>query len=141
MHDERVEQLKRESLPELLRELSMETTTLVRQEIDLAKIELSEKAKSVGAGAGLFGGAAVFALGAFFAVTACIIAALALVLPLWAAALVVGVIYVIVALVAAAAGKRRLMQATPVLPQQTAQSIKEDVEWVKTRAQSGTRSN
>jgi hypothetical protein len=141
MHEERVDQLKRESLPELLRELSLETTTLVRQEIDLAKTELGDKAKSIGAGAGLFGGAAVLALGAFFAITACIIAALALALPIWAAALIVGVVYGIVALIVFMAGKKKLMEATPVVPEQAAQSIKEDVEWVKTRAQSGKRSN
>jgi MFS family permease len=141
MPDERVEQLKRESLPELLRELSMQATTLVRQEIDLAKSELSEKAKALGTSAGLFGGAAVLGLGAFFALTTCIIAGIALVLPLWAAALIVAIVYAIIALIIVSMGKRKLMQATPVVPQQTAQSLKEDVEWVKTRAQSSKRSN
>ncbi len=141
MHDERVEQLKREPLPELLRELSMQTTTLVRQEIDLAKTELSEKAKVAGAGAGLIGAAAVLALGAFGAITTSIIAAIALALPTWVAALIVAIVYAVVALFIAQTGKTKIQRATPVVPQQAAQSVKEDVEWLKTRAQSGKKSN
>ena len=62
---------------ELLKELSDHTTTLVKQELDLAKAELAEKGKQAGMGAGMFGGAGLFGVGAFAAVTACAIAALA----------------------------------------------------------------
>src|SRR3954466_12425058 len=62
---------------DLLRELSEQTTTLVRKEIELARVELAEKGKRAGTGAGLFGGAALLAAFAFGAVTACLILALA----------------------------------------------------------------
>lgn len=139
MHDERVDALKEESLPQLLRELAIETTTLVRQEIDLAKVELGEKLKTIGAGAAMFGVAAVLGLGAFGALTAMFIAALGLAMPIWLAAFIVTVVYGIVALVAAQRGRQQLARATPVVPQQTVQSVKDDVEWVKTRAQSNKK--
>ena len=139
MNEPGVETLKQEPLPQLLRELANETTTLVRQEIELAKVELTDKAKAIGAGAGMVGAAAVFALGAFGALTACLIAVLALAMPVWAAALIVTVVYAIVALVAAQRGRQQLVSATPVVPEQTVQSVKDDVEWVKTRAQSSKK--
>ncbi len=117
------------------RELSLQTPTLVRQEIELATTELREKAKAAAAGASLIGAAAVLGLAAFGAVMACIIATIASVVPVWSAALIVAVIYAIVALFVALAGKSKIKQATPVVPQQAAQSIKDDVEWVKTRTQ------
>lgn len=139
MRDSHVDALKSEPLPELLRALAAETTTLVRQEIELAKIELGDKAKTVGRSAGPFGGAAVCGLGAFGAITAAIIAALALVLPVWGAALIVAIVYAVAAAILAAQGRSRLAHAVPIVPQQTTQTLKEDVEWVKTRAQSGRR--
>ncbi|GAC1402715.1 MAG: phage holin family protein [Candidatus Velthaea sp.] len=139
MHGERVEELKHESIPDLLRQLATETTTLVRQEIDLAKVEIVEKGKALGAAGGMFGVAAVFGLGAFGAVTAFLIALIGLALPIWAAALIVAVIYGIVALVMAQRGKKKIEAAAPLAPQQTMQTVKEDVEWAKTRAQSAKR--
>jgi uncharacterized membrane protein YqjE len=139
VNESRLDELKQDSIPDLLRRLSSETTTLVRQEITLATLELSEKAKAAGAGAGLLGAAAVFGIGAFGALTACFIAALALVLPAWSAALIVAAVYAIVAALVAQSGRRTLAHAAPVVPQQTTQTVKEDVEWVKTRAQSGRK--
>lgn len=139
MHDERVNDLKQESLPELLRQLASETTTLVHQEIELAKTELGEKAKTIGASAGYIGAASILTLGAFGALTTFIIALIALALPVWAAALIVTLVYAIAGFVAFQAGKKKLSEATPVVPQQTAQSLKEDVQWVKTRAQSSKK--
>jgi hypothetical protein len=82
---------------ELFKELSDQTTVLVRQEIELARAELGEKGKTAGLGAGLFGGAGVFGPGAFAALTACVIAALDAALPLWLAALIPAVVYATVA--------------------------------------------
>lgn len=125
---------------ELLRELGDEISTLVRQEIALAKAEMSEKAKPVVASAGMFGGTALLALGAFGAATAFLIAGIAaLGLPVWAAALIVTVVYGAVAGVLAMMGKKKLQEAAPLIPEQTAQSVKEDIEWAKTRAKSGAR--
>ena len=87
----------------------------------------------------MFGAAAVFGLGASGALTAAVIAAIALALPVWAAALIVAVVYGIVALTAAQTGRHKIARAAPVVPQQTAHTVKDDIEWVKTRAQSGRR--
>jgi uncharacterized membrane protein YqjE len=121
---------------ELLKQLSDQTSTLVRKEIELAKLELQEKARRAGVGAGMFGGAGVFGLYAVGALTACIILALATLLPGWVAALIVAVIYAAVAAVLALRGKGQVKAATPPMPEQAVDSTKEDVAWVKNRAQS-----
>ena len=124
---------------QLLRELGDEISTLVRAEIALAKAEIAEKVKPAAASAGMFGGTALFGLGAFGAATAFLIALIALALPVWAAALIVTVVYGVVALVLAQTGKKKLQEAAPLVPEQTAQSVKEDIEWAKTRMKSGAR--
>jgi uncharacterized membrane protein YqjE len=124
---------------ELLRDLGDELATLVRAEIALAKVELAEKAKPAVASAGMFGTAAMLGLGAFGAFTAMLIALFALIVPLWIAALIVTVVYGVIALVLAQSGKKKLKEAAPLVPEQTAQTVKEDIEWAKTRAKSGAR--
>jgi uncharacterized membrane protein YqjE len=121
---------------ELLRELSDQTTTLVKQEIELLKAELTEKGKTAGVGAGMFGGAGLFGIFAFAALTTCIIAALTEVMSLWLAALIVTVVYAAVAAVLGLRGRDKVQEATPIAPEQTTESVKEDVQWAKTRAQS-----
>ena len=125
------------STGELLKQLSNETTTLVKQEIDLMKAELAEKAKPAGIGAGMFGGAGLFGVGAFLALTAFFIALLDGVLPIWAAALIVAAVYAAIAGVLALTGRQKVREATPVAPVETIESVKEDVQWAKTRARSG----
>jgi uncharacterized membrane protein YqjE len=122
---------------ELVRELTDQTTTLVRKEIELAKVELSEKGKKAGVGAGMFGAAALFGAGAFAAITACLIWALSTLLDGWLAALIVGLVYTAIAGVLALRGKKQVQQATPPVPQRAVDSTKEDLEWLKTRAKSG----
>ena len=122
---------------ELLKELSDHTTTLVKHEMELAKAELQEKGKQAGLGAGMFGGAGLFGLGAFAALTACLIAALDQAMELWLGALIVAVIYAAVAALLALTGKRRVKEAVPPVPEQAKDSVKEDMEWAKTQARSG----
>jgi uncharacterized membrane protein YqjE len=122
---------------ELLRQLSEETTTLVKQEVELAKAELQEKGKQAGMGAGMFGGAGLFGVGAFAALTACAIAVLESPLSLWLAALIVAVVYAAIAGVLAMRGKQKVKEAAPPVPEQATESVKEDLEWAKTRARSG----
>ena len=124
--------LHERSIAELLRDLSDQTVTLVRQELQLARVELTEKAKPVGASAVSFGGTAVFGLGAFGAATAFLIAALALVVATWAAALIVAIAYGLIAFVLVQNGKRKLREAEPPLVPQTTQTIKDDIAWAKT---------
>ena len=122
---------------ELMRDLTEQTTALVRKEIALAKVELAEKGKKAGVGAGMFGAAALFGVGAFAAITACAILALATSLDGWLAALIVAVVYVAIAGMLALRGKKQVKQATPPVPERAVDSTKEDLEWVKTRAKSG----
>jgi uncharacterized membrane protein YqjE len=124
---------------ELLRELSQQTTELVRQEIELAKAELGEKGKQAGLGAGMFGGAGLFGVGAFAALTTTIIAALDRAMALWLAALIVAVVYGIVAAVLAQRGKQKVQEVGAPVPEQTRDSVKEDVQWAKTRMKSGRK--
>jgi uncharacterized membrane protein YqjE len=130
-------ELRERPTADLHKELSDHTTTLVKQEIDLAKAELSEKGKKAGLGAGMFGGAGLFGVFAFAALTTCIIAALESPLNLWLAALIVAVVYAVVAGVLALQGRNKVKEAGPPVPEQTTESVKEDVQWAKTRAKSG----
>jgi hypothetical protein len=82
-------ELRDHSTGELLKELSDHTTTLVKQEIELAKAELAQKGKTAGIGAGMFGGAGLFGVGAFAALTTFFVALLDGAVPIWLAALLV----------------------------------------------------
>ena len=124
---------------ELLKELSDHTTTLVKQELDLAKAELAEKGKQAGIGAGMFGGAGLFGVGAFAALTACVIAVLATAMDVWLAALIVAVVYAGIAAVLALLGKKKTREAVPPAPEQAIESTKEDVQWAKSRMKSASR--
>ena len=123
------------ALPELMRELSEQSTRLIRQEIELAKAELRDKGKAAGIGAGMFGAAGLIALFGVGALTACLILALATAVAGWLAALIVAVVYLAVAGVAALVGKGKVKEATPPAPEQAIESTKEDVQWTKHRAQ------
>jgi putative superfamily III holin-X len=127
------------SASELVKQLSEQTSRLVQQEMELAKAELSEKGKQAGIGAGLFGGAGVFGLYALGSLTAAAIAALGLAMDTWLAALIVAVIWAAVAGVMAMLGKTRMQKGTPPIPEQSVESVKEDVQWTKTSAQRGRR--
>jgi uncharacterized membrane protein YqjE len=116
---------------ELVGQLSEQTSRLVRDEVALAKVELAEKAKHVGLGAGLFTGAGVVALYGVGALIATAILALAEVLPGWLAALIVTVVLFAVAGVAALLGKRQVGAGTPVAPEQTIENVKQDLDTVK----------
>jgi len=128
------------SLKELVKDLAQETTALFRQEIDLAKAELTQRAKVAAKGAGMFGGAAVLGLGAFGALTACLILALATVMPAAVAALIVTAVYGLIGGVLALRARDRMRQATPPAPE-TVETLKEDVEWLKNRKSSESASS
>jgi uncharacterized membrane protein YqjE len=137
MEGNRNNDLREHGTGELLRELSDHTTTLVRKEIELAKAELGEKGKKAGQGAGMFGGAGVFGVFAFGALTTCIIVALDSAMELWLAALIVAVVYGAIAAVLALRGRDKVQEAGPPVPEQATESVKEDVQWAKTQAKSG----
>jgi hypothetical protein len=135
-HESPPEELRERPIGDLVKQLAGQTSTLVRQEIDLAKAEMTEKATVAGKGAGLLGGAAVVGLLAAGALTACLILALSEVIPDWLAALVVALVMGAVAAVLALQGRNRIRAATPPVPEQTVETVKEDVEWAKTRTPS-----
>ncbi len=137
MADQEAHELRTRPTGELVRELAEETSTLVRKELELAKAEMAQKAKLAGMGAGLLAGAGVAALLALGALTAGLVLALALVLPAWLAALVVTLLWVAIAGVLAFLGRQRMREAGPPAPEQTLESVKDDVEVAKTRARSG----
>jgi uncharacterized membrane protein YqjE len=139
MEGNRNNDLREHGTGELLKELSDHTTTLVRKEIELAKAELGEKGKKAGQGAGMFGGAGLFGVFAFGALTTAIIAALDSAMELWLAALIVAVVYGAIAAVLALQGRNKVQEAGPPVPEQATESVKEDVQWAKTQARSGRR--
>jgi uncharacterized membrane protein YqjE len=127
------------SIAELVKQLSDQTATLVHQELDLAKAELTAKGKTAGLGAGMFGGAGVFGLYALGALTACVILALSTAMDGWLAALIVAVVCGAIAGVLALIGKNKVQEGVPPVPEQTVESVKEDVQWTKQRAKEGRR--
>ena len=123
---------------ELVKDLSSQTSTLVRQEIQLAQAEVTQKGKVAGKGAGLLAGAAAGGLLALIALTDALISLLDEAMSRWIAALVVMALWAIVALVLGKAGQKALQQATPPAPQ-TVETVKEDIQWAKTQTGSAPR--
>ena len=121
------------SLGELAKQLAQDFSTLARQEIELAKAELSEKGKKFGLGGALFGGAGAAGLMALAALTAAVILLLALAIPGWVAALIVALVWGAVAAFLAFRGRDKIKEATPPVPEQTVETVKEDIQWLKNR--------
>ncbi len=130
---------ERRELPtaELVKQLANETTTLVRQEIELAKAEMAQKVRPAGIGAGMFGAAGAALLLALGALTAFLILALDGAVPSWLAALIVGLAWAAVAGVLAFLGRERVREAGPPKPERTVESVQEDVETAKASARAG----
>ncbi|MBA2792647.1 MAG: phage holin family protein [Thermoleophilaceae bacterium] len=121
-------------IAELVQQLSQQTATLVRQELQMAQLEMKEKGKRAGIGAGLFGGAGGLAFYGLGVLLAAIVLGLATFLEPWIAALIVAVVLFAVAGVLALTGKKQVEQATPPAPEQAIASTKRDVDEVKGRA-------
>ncbi len=119
---------------DLVKQLSEQTSTLVRKELQLAQIELKEKGKHAGMGAGLFGGAGVVVLFGVGALIAAVILLLATALAAWLSALIVAVVLLAAGGIAALLGKKQVDQAVPPQPEQAIQSTKRDVDHVKGKA-------
>ena len=121
------------SLGELMSQLSTQTSRLVRDELRLAQKEFQESAKQVGIGAGLLSVAGIFAFLGLATVIAAAVAALSLVLPVWAAALIVALALFVTAGIAALVSKKKAEEATPAAPR-TVETVKADIQEVKDRA-------
>jgi uncharacterized membrane protein YqjE len=129
--------LRDESIGDLVKQLSEQTSTLVRQEMRLAQAELQEKGKRAGIGAGMFGASGLVAFFGAATLIAAAVLALATAVDAWLAALIVAVVLLAVAGVAALLGKKQVEQATPPVPEQAMDSTRRGVETVKERASRG----
>jgi hypothetical protein len=127
------EDLRDQSIGDLFKQLSEQTSALVHQELELAKAEMRQKGKRAGAGAGLIGAGGVLGLGAFGALTATLILVLATWMDAWLASLIVTVVYGAGAAALALTGKERVKEAAPPIPEKTVETLKEDVQWARTQ--------
>lgn len=128
-----------EGIAAAVKQLSEDLGVLVRKELELARREMTAKAKSAGLGAGMLSGSAVTGLLTLGSLTALLIIAIALALPAWLSALIVTVMWAAVTAVLALAGKKKIEETGPFVPEQTIQNVKEDVEWAKSGLKSGKR--
>ena len=132
--DRGTSQLGDQPVGDLVKQLSEQTATLVRQEMKLAQVELQEKGKKAGIGAGMFGASGLVAFFGAACLIAAAVLALATAVDSWLAAVIVGVVLLAVAGVAAVMGKKQIEEATPPAPEQAIGSMKRDVDTVKRRA-------
>lgn len=135
-HDERPEH---EGIGSAVKQLSQDLGILVRQEMELARREMLEKAKVAGAGAGMLSGSAIAGLLTLGSLTALLMIAISLALPLWLSALIVTAMWAVITAVLALAGKKKIQEAGPLVPEQTIQSVKEDVQWAQSGLKSGKK--
>ena len=154
-------QLRDQSTGELVKQLAHETTTLVKQELELAraeasrigeamvtlarqelrlaKAEMAEKGRTAGPGFGMIGAAGAAALLAAGALSAFLILALDGVMPNWLAALLVALAWGVAAAALYSMGRGRVEKAGPLVPEQAVETLKEDVQWAKTQIGSDTK--
>jgi VIT1/CCC1 family predicted Fe2+/Mn2+ transporter len=132
-------QLRERPIGEVAKELTTDLSLLMRQEIELAKAEMTQKGRTAAPGLGMLGGASIVALCAAGAITAFLVLVFSLFLPDWAAALIVGAVLAAVTYVLVRQGKERVAGAGKPVPEQTIETVKEDVEWAKTRASSARK--
>lgn len=124
------EQDETRSVGAIVGDIAQDMSTLIRQEIDLAKTELKSEATKAGKGAGMLGGAGAAGYLMLFFLSFALMYLLAKVMPLWIAAVATGVVWGIVAAVLALRGRKEMKQSSPQLPM-TQQSLKEDVQWAR----------
>jgi Flp pilus assembly protein TadB len=131
--------LRDRPLGEVVRDLTRDLSLLARQELELAKSELAQKSRKAVPGLAMLAGGAAAALMAAGAITACGVLVLALFLPEWLSALLVAAVLAGLAYALATRGKKQIERLGTPVPEQTIETVKEDVAWVKTRATSARR--
>jgi uncharacterized membrane protein YqjE len=124
------------SAAELVKQVSEQTSRLVRQEMALARLELGDKLKHAGVGAGLFGGTALLGLLGAGTLVAAVVLALATAMDDWLAALIVAAALLAGAAILARTGKGELERATPAAPEQTVENVQADIDEVRRSARS-----
>ncbi|MEZ3182078.1 phage holin family protein [Streptomyces pimonensis] len=121
-------------MSELVQRAAQQLTELVRGELRLAQAEMKQKGKLYGKGGGLFGGAGVVGFLMAQSLVVSVIAALAVVLPVWAAGMIVTAVLGVIAAVLAMSGKKQVDRASPPMPEQTVENVKADVAEIKESA-------
>lgn len=116
------------SLGDIVSSVTQDISTLIRQEMDLAKTELKEEVTKAGKGAGLLGGAGLAGYFVLLFVSLTALFALDEGLPLWVSALIVTAVWAVVAAVLALTGRKAIQESNPQLPK-TQQTLKEDAQW------------
>jgi putative superfamily III holin-X len=132
-------ELREQPLGQVAQDLTRDLSLLVRQEVELAKSEMAQKGRVAAPGLGMIGAAGVAGLMAAGALTAFLIMALSIALDEWLSALIVGAVLAGAAYLLAKRGKERVEEAGSPLPEQTIETMKEDVEWAKTQAKSARK--
>ena len=129
------ERLSGASIAELVRSLLADIRMLLQGELELAKLEVKDKGSDLGIAGGLLGGAVAVALFALGTLVATAVLALAIVLPGWAAALIVATVLVMVALLLFVVGRNKMRRVWPPAPTETIDSVLEDLEWMRREAE------
>ncbi|WP_181697139.1 phage holin family protein [Nocardia sp. GTS18] len=119
------------SVTELVDDATKQITRLVRDELQLARVEMQDRTKGIARGAGIAGAGGLVAFYGGIALTVAAIFALALVLPEWAAALIVGAALVVIGAILALVGKKNVSSAAPPVPQEAVHGIKDDIDIIK----------
>jgi MFS family permease len=119
------------SVGELVSRASEQLSTLVRDEIQLAQADMAQKGRRAGKGFGLFGGAGAVAWFGAGALVAAAILGLSVAIAPWLAAIIVGVVLLLIAGILAAIGKKEVATAAPMIPQESVRSVRRDVAAVK----------
>jgi len=132
-------ELRERPVGEIASDLTRDLSLLIRQELELAKAEMTQKGKVAAPGLEMIGGAGVVGLMAAGALTACAVLVLALFLPDWLAALIVGAVLAGAAYLLLMRGKEQVEKAGSPIPEQTIETMKEDLEWAKARATSARK--
>jgi VIT1/CCC1 family predicted Fe2+/Mn2+ transporter len=137
MSSHQARDLQDRPLGEVASALTRDLSLLVRQELELAKAEMREKGRIALPGLGMIGAAGIAALAASGALTAFLVLLLSLFLDPWLAALITGLVLAGAAAVLVITGKERVEEIGTPLPEQTIETVQEDIQWVKKQARSG----
>ncbi len=133
VYDEQRDAVGERSVAQLVNDLSAQVSRLVRDEMKLARAEMQTKGKRFGIGAGMAGAGGLLAFFGMAVLVAAAVLALALVLPAWAAALVVGGALLLLAGLLALLGRNQVQKATPPMPRESIESVRKDIDTVKER--------
>jgi hypothetical protein len=123
-----------QGIGELIGEITSDLSRLFRQEVDLAKAEMRQEAKKAGKGAGMLAGAGVAALLVLILLSFALVYALDAIMPQGWAAFIVAVLWAIIGAVLYGAGRKQMKTVDPV-PRQTAETLKEDAQWLRNPTQ------